>query len=538
MATRLPNQLPALTADSAVDTKLPAGKNGLLGKHISVSFADHMTSNFELDTLKIRIADPKLASLELRVRVQRALRQLILDGTLAPGSRLPATRTLAKSLSVSRDTVEMAYVQLRLDGYIFRREGSGSFVSDKIGPSLLGTRKSKGRPYATPLAAAGATPALSSRGAEILASGGVSDQQFVKAFGTGLPETRTFPVDIWERLQRQVLKDYRPSVLLHGDPQGAEPLRQAIADYLNLERGAKVAADQVLVLSSTRQALFLCAQVLGDAGRPILMEDPGYFGARKSFEMAQLRIVPIPVDAKGLRTDRLRADKSGANTIYVTPSHQYPTGATLALERRLELTAWAAERQGWIIEDDYDSQFHYEGLPTACVQGLDIHQRTIYLGTFSKSLYPGLRMGYMVLPHELVQPMNYARSILDGHTPQIAQLTLARFMEAGHFGSHIRSMRKLYATRREAMAHAVQRHLSGIVTAHLPPGGLQMPCLLAEGWSEPETIKQAARAGIQLPGLSRLYAKPPATGGWLLGFSALTPHEIETATKRLAKAIG
>lgn len=493
-----------------------------------------MHNNLELDTLKIRIADPKLASLELRVRVQRALRQLILDGVLAPGSRLPSTRTLSKSLAMSRDTVEMAYVQLQLDGYISRSKGSGSFISDKIGTNLLGTAHKK----KTSLPMSASSPAdISTRGADILAGGGVSDHQVVKAFATGLPETRTFPMEIWERLQRQVAKDYRSSVLLHGDPQGAEPLRQAIANYLNLERGARVTADQVLVLSSTRQALFLCAQVLVDAGGPILMEDPGYFGARKAFEMAQLKIIPVPVDDKGLCIDSLHADKSGANTIYVTPSHQYPTGATLALERRLELTHWAAERKGWIIEDDYDSQFHYQGLPTACVQGLDTHQRTIYLGTFSKSLYPGLRMGYMVLPHELIKPMSYARSIMDGHTPQIAQLTLARFMEAGHFGAHIRSMRKIYAARREVMANAVQQHLSGIVTAQLPPGGLQMPCMLNEGWSEPDTIRQAARVGIQLPGLSRLYARPPATGGWLLGFAALTPHEIETAIVRLAKVL-
>ncbi|MDY7530774.1 PLP-dependent aminotransferase family protein [Pseudomonas sp. Bout1] len=489
-----------------------------------------MTHNFELDTLKIRLADPKLATLDLRVRVQRVLRQLILEGVLAPGSRLPATRTLSRSLGISRDTVEIAYVQLQLDGYLSRREGSGSFVSEKIGPSLLGVRQRK----PVPISLSGA---LSARGAQILASGGVNDQQVVKAFATGLPETRTFPTGVWERLQRQVLKDCRDSVLLHGDPQGAEPLREAIASYLNLERGARVTPDQVLVLSSTRQALYLCAQVLVDAGQPILMEDPGYFGARKAFEMAQLEVIPVPVDGNGLCVDQLYADISGANTVYVTPSHQYPTGATLALERRLELIAWAEQRQGWIIEDDYDSQFHYEGLPTACVQGLDRYQRTIYLGTFAKSLYPGLRMGYMVLPPELVKPMTYARSILDGHTPQIAQLTLARFIDDGHFGGHVRAMRKIYGARRDAMAQAVQRHLSGVVTARLPPGGLQMPCILAEGWSELATIRQAARVGIQVPGLSRLYAQPPAVCGWLLGFSALTPTEIEAATRQLAKAI-
>ncbi|WP_219116710.1 PLP-dependent aminotransferase family protein [Janthinobacterium sp. UMAB-56] len=490
-----------------------------------------MTPQFELDTLKIRLAAPELAALDLRVRLQRALRQLILDGVLPPGLRLPATRALAQSLGVSRDTVEMAYAQLRLDGYLRRQAGSGSFVSPTIGASLLG------KP-ATALPPMAAQPlALSARGAHILASGGVADQQSVKAFATGLPETRAFPLDVWERLRRQAASSEH-HVLLHGDPQGAEPLRQAIADYVNLERGARATASQVLVLSSTRQALYLCAQVLADAHGPILMEDPGYFGARKAFEMAQLHVVPVPVDAAGLRIDSLRADRSGANTLYVTPSHQYPTGATLALERRLELIAWAAERQGWIIEDDYDSQFHYAGLPTACVQGLDTQQRTIYLGTFAKSLYPGLRIGYMVLPPVLVKPMTYARSILDGHTPQLEQLTLARFIADGHFAAHVRAMRKVYAVRRDAMAQAVQRHLPHVVTAQLPPGGLQMPCLLHEGRDELDTLRRAARAGIVLPGLSRLYATPPACGGWLLGFAALTPHEIESGIVRLARALG
>lgn len=491
-----------------------------------------MTPRFELETLKIRLAEPQWAALDLRVRVQRALRQLILDGALTPGLRLPATRALAQSLGVSRDTVEMAYAQLRLDGYVRRRAGSGSFVSETIGASLLGKSSSLPSPQST------RPVALSARGAHILASGGVADQQSVQAFATGLPETRSFPLDVWERLQRQAASEQRASVLLHGDPQGAQSLRQAIADYVNLERGARATASQVLVLSSTRQALYLCAQVLADAHGPILMEDPGYFGARKAFEMAQLRVVPVPVDAHGLCIDSLRADRSGANTIYVTPSHQYPTGVTLALERRLALTAWAAERQGWIIEDDYDSQFHYAGLPTACVQGLDTQQRTIYLGTFAKSLYPGLRIGYMVLPPALVAPMTHARSIVDGHTPQLAQLTLARFLVDGHFAAHVRAMRKIYAVRRDAMAQAVRQHLSHVVTAQLPPGGLQMPCLLHEGRVELDTIRLAAQAGIVLPGMSRLYARPPARGGWLLGFAALTPHEIDSGIARLARALG
>jgi GntR family transcriptional regulator/MocR family aminotransferase len=497
-----------------------------------------MSKTFELETLRIRMGDVDLRQLDLHQRVQRAMRALILDGALPPGIKLPATRSLADSLGIARDTVENAYTQLHRDGFILRRQGSGSYVSETIGTELRGRAARRGRSpeheRGAPVAGAG----LSRRGQAIVDGGGITDQQAIRAFATGLPETRTFPTDVWERLQRQALKDYRTSVLLHGDPQGAEPLRKAIATYLNLERGAKVDAGQVVVLSSTRQALFLCAQLLVDAGRPVLLEDPGYFGARKAFESAEAKVLPVAVDAQGIRTDLLHADRSGAACVYVTPSHQYPTGVTMSLERRLDLIRWAADNGRWIIEDDYDSEFHYDGLPTACVQGLDRHQRTLYLGTFSKTLYPGLRMGYMALPQELVGAFACARSIMDGHTPQILQLTLARFMEDGHYNSHVRAMRKLYAGRRQALLEAIGRHLGGIAMAVRPPGGLQIPCLLEGGWSEEKTIRQAAAAGLRLPGLSRLYAGDPKQQGWLLGYASLTAYEIEAAMQRLAHALG
>ncbi|MFL1499801.1 PLP-dependent aminotransferase family protein [Pseudomonas sp. O64] len=496
-----------------------------------------MAKTFELETLQMRLNEEEFQLLDLHQRIQRALRALILDGALAPGLKLPATRVLAKSLGIARDTVENAYVQLQRDGFIVRREGSGSYVCEAVGAQLRGAsrRRIKAQEVKSSQAISGA--GLSQRGRMILDSGGVCDQQVIKAFATGLPETRSFPTDVWERLQRQVMKDCRSSVLLHGDPQGAEPLRNAIATYLNLERGAKCSPNQVVVLSSTRQALFLCAQLLVDVGKPILLENPGYFGARKAFETAETKVVPIDVDGQGIRTDLLHADRSGANCVYVTPSHQYPTGATLTLERRFELINWAAEKGKWIIEDDYDSEFHYDGKPTACVQGLDKYQRTLYIGTFSKTLYPGLRMGYMVLPHELTKAFTYARSMMDGHTPQILQLTLARFMEDGHYNAHVRAMRKLYAGRQAIMLDAIGKHLGDVVTASRPQGGLQIPCVLHEGWSEETTIRQAASAGVQLPGLSRLYAGDEKKQGWLLGYSSLTAHEIETAMLRLANAL-
>ncbi|MGR2710932.1 GntR family transcriptional regulator [Pseudomonas sp. IB20] len=496
-----------------------------------------MAKTFELETLQMRLNEEEFQLLDLHQRIQRALRALILDGALAPGLKLPATRVLAKSLGIARDTVENAYVQLQRDGFIVRREGSGSYVCEAVGAQLRGAsrRRIKAQEVKSSQTISGA--GLSQRGRMILDSGGVCDQQVIKAFATGLPETRSFPTDVWERLQRQVMKDCRSSVLLHGDPQGAEPLRNAIATYLNLERGAKCSPNQVVVLSSTRQALFLCAQLLVDVGKPILLENPGYFGARKAFETAETKVVPIDVDGQGIRTDLLHADRSGANCVYVTPSHQYPTGATLTLERRFELINWAAEKGKWIIEDDYDSEFHYDGKPTACVQGLDKYQRTLYIGTFSKTLYPGLRMGYMVLPHELTKAFTYARSMMDGHTPQILQLTLARFMEDGHYNAHVRAMRKLYAGRQAIMLDAIGKHLGDVVTASRPQGGLQIPCVLHEGWSEETTIRQAASAGVQLPGLSRLYAGDEKKQGWLLGYSSLTAHEIETAMLRLANAL-
>ncbi|AZW29363.1 PLP-dependent aminotransferase family protein [Bordetella bronchiseptica] len=499
--------------------------------------ADRVTKAFQLATLKIRLNSADLERLDLHQRIQRALRALILDGALGPGVRLPATRALAGSLGVARDTVENAYVQLHRDGFIVRRQGSGSYVSETVGARLLGAARRRRMAAHEPRAEPAPEAGLSRRGRQIHDSGGVPDQRQVRAFATGLPETRTFPTDVWERLQRQALKDHRAGVLLHGDPQGAQPLRRAIAAYLNLERGAQVDAEQILVLSSTRQALFLCAQLLVDAGKPILMENPGYFGARKAFEAAEARIVPIDVDAHGLRTDLLKADRSGANCVYVTPSHQYPTGATLSLERRLDLTAWAAAQGRWIIEDDYDSEFHYDGLPTACVQGLDRHQRTIYLGTFAKTLYPGLRLGYMALPRQLVPAFTRARAIMDGHTPQITQLTLARFMDDGHYNSHVRAMRKLYAGRRDALLDSLGQSLQGIATAVRPPGGLQVPCLLERGWSESRTIAQAAAAGMRLAGLSGLYAGEDGRQGWILGYACLAAHEIEAAVLRLRRAL-
>ncbi|WP_176074690.1 PLP-dependent aminotransferase family protein [Brucella intermedia] len=490
-----------------------------------------MFKHSQLESVKAWLAHPAHAAMPLHARIQRAIRQLILDGAIGPGKPLPASRALAASLGVSRDTVESAYAQLHAEGFIERRVGSGSFVAEMT-EFATGHRRSKRDALMRNQA-----PNLSKRGDATFRSGGVREILMPRPFAPGVPDTRSFPLPLWERLERQVLKETGTLALLHGDPQGAEPLRRAIADYVNLERGARATADRVLVLTSSQQAMTLCANMLLDPGERIFIEDPAYYGARKAFDAAGLESVPIRVDSQGVTVEPILSDPHRAKGVFLTPSHQFPTGATLALDRRLALIEWAARHQAWIIEDDYDSEFHYAGKPTACVQGLDPHDRTIYIGTFTKSLFPGLRIGYVVLPPQLVKPMTVARTLLDGHTASMAQLTLARFMEGGHFGAHVRAMRGIYAQRLDVLSGLVRKHLSGFVEPRVPIGGLQMPCVLTCDIPERVAVDAARRVGVELLGLSPLHATGGGKAGFLMGFAAYTPAELEVAVRKLANAL-
>ncbi|MFA5676992.1 MAG: PLP-dependent aminotransferase family protein [Pseudomonas sp.] len=493
-----------------------------------------MFKHAQLESVKAWIGDPAHSTLPMYARIQRGIRQLILDGALDVGKPLPASRALAKSLGVSRDTVESAYSQLHAEGFIERRVGSGSFVSERA-------KRLPGRGTARRTGTRNETLRISQRGSTMFQGGGLRDFLAPRPFAPGVPETRNFPLQIWERLERQVFKEYGTQVLTHSDPQGMEPLRRAIADYVSLERGAHATPERVLVLTSSQQAMTLCANVLLDAGDKIFIEDPVYQGARKAFDAAGLECVPVPLDANGMLVEHLthaaQTSSDSAKAVFLTPSHQFPTGATLALDRRLAVIEWARQHQGWIIEDDYDSEFHYAGKPTACVQGLDPHERTIYIGTFTKSLFPGLRIGYMVLPPPLVAPMTVARTLLDGHSAPIPQLTLARFIEGGHFGAHVRTMRAFYAERRDVLARLVRQHLAEFVEPRVPAGGMQMPCVFIRDIPENEAVDSARRAGIDLLGLTALHASSRHKSGFLMGFAAHAPHEMEIAVKKLANIL-
>lgn len=462
---------------------------------------------------------PEHAGGTLRERVCSTLRRAIHHGALGPGQRLPSSRVLAEDLGVSRVTTEAAYAQLEAEGYLQRRVGQGTFVAINIVKSPSAAKVS-------------GEPRLSLRGTQIAQTGGCHDPLQPLPFAAGSPDLRAFPLKLWKQLTAQQLRLRGEALMRYGDPQGYFPLREAIAGYVSQTRGVNCDAQQVVVLTSSQQALQLIATLLLDSGDKVWMEDPGYRGARNAFSSVGAELVPVKVDDAGLMPDE---HLPAPRLIYLTPSHQYPTGVALSLPRRLELLALAQRQRAWIIEDDYDSEFHYDGQPMPAMQGLDRHGNVLYLGTFSKALFPSLRLAYLVLPPALVEPFTTARTVYDGHSAQLMQAVTAEFIQQGHFAAHIRYMRQLYRSRRDLLLVEVQEKLGHFATPQPAGGGLQLSVWLPPG-QESALTQQAQRLGVVTPGLTAQYQTPSLQrDGWLLGFSALTPGEIRAAVKRLTR---
>jgi GntR family transcriptional regulator/MocR family aminotransferase len=371
---------------------------------------------------------------------------------------------------------------------------------------------------------------LSQRGQGMVDTGGYMEPLRLQAFAAGSPDLRAFPHAVWRQLSSKRLRQSPEALMGYGDPQGREDLREAIAQYLVTSRGVRCSAAQVLVLTSSQQALQLLATLLLDPGERVCLEDPGYRGARTAFAASGAQLVPLPVDEDGMVSDFTLPPP---RLIYLTPTHQYPTGHTLSLQRRLALVEYAQRKGCWIIEDDYDSEFLYDSRPTPSLQGLDDSGRVIYVGTFSKTLFASLRIAYAVLPPALVQPMVTARSVYDGHGAQLAQAVTADFMAQGHFASHLRLMRQLYRSRRDLLLQCIAKKLPWAEPLN-SSGGLQLSVKLPRG-TEQRLTRQASALGIATPSLSSLYAAHAPGDGWLLGFAALQPAEIEAAVRQLAK---
>jgi GntR family transcriptional regulator/MocR family aminotransferase len=465
-------------------------------------------------------------------RLYEAAKAAIHQQQLGAGSKLPSSRDLARDLGISRNTVIAAFEQLAAEGYVSSTLGSGTYVADLQARSASmrggGSAPRAGR-------AAPRTVPLSRRGQE-LTSYAAGPRFEIQPFA-GDADFSSFPFKLWQRLQNRVWREARGELLDYGQSGGYLPLRQAVTDYLRMSRSVKVEVEQVMITAGTQQSLDLCAQLLADAGDTAWVEDPCYWGARRAFQARELKLHPITVDADGMALEA--ADlATRPRLIYVTPSHQYPTGAVMSLARRRELLDVAVRKNAWILEDDYDSEFRYTGRPLAALQGLDNDDRVLYMGTFSKVLYPGIKVGYLVVPPALIAAFKSALYDLQRPGQLMVQAALADFIALGHFTTHIRKIRQTYGARRELLRRTLEQRLAGQpVTISREESGLHLVLELPDDVDDVALEKLAAESGIQVKALSAYYLAPPVRRGLLVGYAYCTPEKIAEFAPLLAAVI-
>lgn len=471
-------------------------------------------------------------------QIYRSLRAMILAGDLRKGSRLPATRTLAEELGVSRNIVLLAYRHLLAEGYARGLAGSGSYVAPELpDPILKATNEGRVR------AEASATPRLSAFGRRLvgpLPQPGRVRQKLEYDFRYGLPVADAFPFNLWRKLVVSEARRTSPESLSYGPPEGHAPLRKAIAEYLRRSRGVRCDDDQVMVVNGSQQALDLASRMLIDPGDRVAIEEPHYPGAREAFLGAGARLIPVSVDDEGLDVTKLGPSTTSARFAYVTPSHQFPTGAVMSLARRFALLRWAGKTGAYIVEDDYESEYRYGRRPVEAMQGLDRSGRVIYIGTLSKILFPALRLGYVVLPEVLVGPFRAAKRLADRYTPTFTQVVLARFIREGHFERHVRRARGMLAERRQALLEAIESHLKGQVAVSGTEAGLHL-VLWVRGIRTGKTLEaliaRAAGYGVGIYSVAPYYLTPPRRAGLLLGYAGLDEAAIRTGIERLATVL-
>ena len=454
------------------------------------------------------------------------LRRAILSGAAAPGSRLPATRQLAGKLGISRTSVVGVYEQLLAEGYVEGRAGAGTYVSrDMLGPQP------------PPRPAQAAPPARPSPAARY-ASLKPDDRQFAAIpFNVGRCSLDERTLAVWRRLTAAQLRRPDPLWLGYSDPRGSPRLREAVAQYLRAARGVTCDPAQIMILSGVQQALDLVIKVLVEPGDAVWIEDPTYPALHSALRAARAAIVPVPVDANGIVVAAGIAASPVARAVYVTPSHQSPSGVVLSMARRLELLAWARDARSWVIEDDYDSEFRYAGRPLASLQGIDRGERVIYLGTFSKVLFPGLRLGYAVVPYELLDAMTAARHLSDRHSPGLTESVVTEFIEQGHFGVHLRRMCAQYRVARDGLVAAANAKLGAFLEVDAPDQGMQLTARLRPGLDDVAVARAAAEGGVAVRPLSALHVAAPPVSALILGFTGYDAASLRAGVDRLAKVM-
>ncbi|WP_059439243.1 PLP-dependent aminotransferase family protein, partial [Anaeromyxobacter sp. PSR-1] len=459
------------------------------------------------------------------------IRDAILAGALAPGARLPSTRTLARDVGVSRNTVEQAFSQLDAEGLLVRRVGSGSVVA------LPAHARPAQRLARVQSAGPGDAPRLSHAAARLVAARPRPEPLEVRPLTPCLPALREFPLHAWRRSVARAWRDGAERVLGYAPVEGVAALRRAVQQHLAAARGVRCDWRQVLVYTSTQQALDAAARVLLGPGDAAWLEEPGYAGARAAVEAAGARTVPVPVDAEGLDVAAGEARAPRARLAYVTPSHQYPLGVTLSPARRRALLAWAARAGAWVLEDDYDSEFRYDSRPVACIQSIDEGGRVLHAGTFNKVMFPALRLAFLVVPPPLVDAFAALRAATDGHVAHLTQVAMADFIAAGQLGAHVRRMRSLYAERRDALRDALRREAAGLLEPGPAEAGMHLTARLAPGVDDVAVAALAARRGLDPRALSPMYAAAPGEPGLVLGFSGVEPAALRRAARELARAL-
>jgi GntR family transcriptional regulator/MocR family aminotransferase len=444
------------------------------------------------------------------------LRRAILSGRLRRGSRVPASRELARQHGVSRGTVVTAFDQLLSEGYLSTKVGAGTFVNVRLPQDLTQTAEAG---KAESPSATRPQPSL------------------VRPFRAYEPGLNAFPIDLWARTASRRLRKASQLLLASGDPSGYAPLREAVADYLGRSRGVVCTPDQVLIVASTNQSLDLAARILIQPGDSVWMEDPGYPGATAALRAAKARLVPVPVDDRGLDPAVGQRLAPRAKAVYLTPAHQFPLGVTMPLDRRLAILEWARRSGAHILEDDYDSEYRYGTRPIPALQGLDPRGSVIFMGSFSKALFTSLRLAYLIVPDRLIDPLRSLRLSLDRFSPSLDQAILCDFIAEGHFSRHLRRMRDLYAERLQALRDSIRRYLQGAVELPAIEAGLHIPAHLRINLRAGEIEESAARQGVETMSLGHFSLKRKDLNGLLLGFAAFDARAIRRGVEQLAAVI-
>ncbi|HVG34603.1 MAG TPA: PLP-dependent aminotransferase family protein [Pyrinomonadaceae bacterium] len=464
-------------------------------------------------------------------QIYAAFRARIVQRELRPGQLVPSTRELARELRISRFPVLNAYAQLLAEGYFESRVGAGTFIASSLPEELL----PQTRP--TVVNPAPQLRTISAGASTLPKYVGPSWTQRLGPFQVGQPELQAFPLKTWSKLVARHSRNMRACDLQYGDAMGAEALREAIAIYLRTSRGVRCEADQIMIVSGSQQALDITARVLLNPGAAAWVEEPGYWLVHHVLKAAGCKAVPVPVDLEGLDVSLGIELCSNARAAFVAPSHQYPLGVTMSATRRLQLLTWAQAAGSWIIEDDYDSEYRYESPPISSLQGLDTNSRVIYIGTFSKILFPSLRLGYIVIPPDLVDRFAAVRQSMDLCPPSINQAVLTEFIREGHFARHIRKMRQIYGERRRVLVKEIERELYPSCTIVGGEAGMHLTILTGGEIQDNEIVAKAAERKLQLSALSLSYVGDAPRQGFVLGFGNTHASQIPGAVRLLKKLL-